>query len=96
MRFIQVMEFEATGEQASEEINNYVAAAGSETTVRRITVCLDRDKPGTIVQLVEFDSHADAMVNNELEVTQEASTDNNAGLGDVTFRNLDVFETFEF
>ena len=51
MRFIQVMEFEATGEQASEEVNNYVAAAGSETTVRRITVCGDRDKRGTIVQL---------------------------------------------
>ena len=44
MRFIQVMEFEATGEQASEEINNYVAVAGSDTTVRRITVCLDRYK----------------------------------------------------
>ena len=96
MRFIQVMEFEATGEQASDEINNYVAAAGSDTTVRRITGCLDRANPGTIGQLVEFDSHADAMVNNELEVTQEASVDNNGGLGDVTFRNLDVFETFEF
>ena len=95
MGFIQVMEFEATGKQASEEINNYVVAAGSDTTVRRITVCVDRDKPGTIVQLVEFDSHADAMVNNQLEVTQEASADNNAGLGDVAFRNLDVFETFE-
>ena len=35
------------------------------------------------------------MVNNELEVTQEASADNNGGLGDVAFRNLDVFETFE-
>ena len=95
MRFVQVMEFEATGEQASEEIKNYVAAAGSDTTVRRITVCVDRDKPGTIVQLVEFDSHADAMVNNELEVPQAASADNNAGLGDVTFRDLDVFEIFE-
>ena len=95
MRFIQVMEFEATGEQASDEINNYVAAAGSDTTVRRITVCVDRDKPGTVVQLVEFDSHGDAMVNNELEVTQEASADNDAGLGDVTFRDLDVFETFK-
>ena len=78
-----------------EEINSYVAAAGSDTTVRRITVCIDRDKPGTIVQLVEFDSHGDAMVNNELEVTQEASADDNSGLGDVVFRNLDVFETFE-
>ena len=95
MGFIQVMEFEATGEQASDEINNYVAAAGSDTTVRRITVCVDRDKPGTVVQLVEFDSHGDAMVNNELEVTQEASADNDSGLGDVVFRNLDVFETFE-
>ena len=95
MSFIQVMEFQATGDQASEEINSYIAAAGSETTVRRITICGDRDKPGTIVQLVEFDSYADAMVNNELDVTQEASADNNAGLGDVVFRNLDVFETFE-
>ena len=42
-----------------------------------------------------FDSHGDAMVNNELEVTQEASADNNAGLGDVAFRDLDVFEIFE-
>ena len=95
MRFIQVMEFEATEEQASEEINGYIAAAGSATTVRRVTVCGDRDKPGTIVSLVEFDSYADAMVNNELEVTQEASGDYNAGLGDVAFRNLDVFKIFE-
>ncbi|MEE2768268.1 MAG: hypothetical protein VX833_03545 [Actinomycetota bacterium] len=90
-----MMEFKATGEQALEEINNYVAAAGSKTTVRRITVCGDRDKPGTIIQLVEFDSHADAMVNNELEATQEASVDNNTGLGDVNFRNLDVLEVLE-
>ena len=95
MRFIQVMEFEATGEQASEEINNYVAAAGPETTVRRIKLCGDHDKPGTILQVVKFDSHVDLMVNNEPDVTQEVSDDNNAGLGDVTFRNLDVFETFQ-
>ena len=44
---------------------------------------------------VEFDSHSEAMFNNKLEATQEASVDNNVGLGDMTFCSLDVFETFE-
>ena len=95
MSFIQVMEFERTRKEASERINSRITAPGPETTVRRIKLCGYRNKPGTILQVVKFDSHVDLMANNELDVTQEASDDNNAGLGDVTFRNFDVFETFQ-
>ena len=46
MKFFQVMEFTGTSEEAIAAINNYVEIAGSETTVRRATVCEDRDNPG--------------------------------------------------
>ena len=95
MRFIQLMEFEATREQAETEIEGYIAAAGSETTVRRVTLCEDRDEPGTLVQIVEFDSYEDATVNNELEVTEERSAEVQQDTGGVGFRNLDAFRTYE-
>lgn len=89
------MEFEATREQAETEIEGYIAAAGSETTVRRVTLCEDRDNPGTLVQIVEFDSYEDATLNNNLEVTEERSAEVQRESGGVAFRNLDAFGTYE-
>ena len=89
------MELEATREQTETEIEGYIAAAGSETTVRRAILCEDRDRPGTLVQIVEFDSYEDATVNNELEVTEERSAEVQQDTGGVDFRNLDAFGTYE-
>ena len=89
------MELEATREQTETEIEGYIAAAGSETTVRRATLCEERDKPGTLVRIVEFDSYEDATVNNELNVTEERSAEVQQDTGGVDFRNLDAFRTYE-
>ena len=95
MKFFQVMEFTGTSEEAIAAINNYVEIAGSETTVRRATVCEDRDNPGKLLQIIEFDSYEDAMINNELEVTKKASEEDTSNFGDVQFKNLNVILVFE-
>ena len=56
MRFIQIMEYEKDTGEALAEVQGYAEQAGDEITVRRVTVCSDRDKPGVIVAIAEFDS----------------------------------------
>ena len=55
-------------------------------------MCSDRDKPGVIVAIAEFDSWESAKVNDEQEVTQEGAE--NAPDG-TTYRNLDVVGVVE-
>ena len=87
MRFIQIMEYEQDPGEALAEVQGYAEQAGDEITVRRATVCGDRDKPGVIVAIAEFDSWESAKVNDEQEITQEGAE--NAPDG-TTYRNLDV------
>ena len=87
MRFIQIMEYEQDTGEAQAEVQGYAEQAGDEVTVRRVTVCSDRDKPGVIVAIAEFDSWESAKVNDEQEITQEGAE--NAPDG-TTYRNLDV------
>ncbi len=95
MKFIQVMEFNSTIEEAQKGLEEYIEVAGSKTTARVATLCVDRDNPETIVQIVEFDSYESATQNNELEETQEASSENEENIGEVNFRNLDVVGIYE-
>jgi hypothetical protein len=95
MRFYQVMEFRSTAEEAIAGIHEYKASMGDQTTARRATVCVDRDDPGLVVQIVEFDSYEEAMANSEHEGTQEAAAEEAAKVGDITFRNLDVVEVVD-
>ena len=95
MKFFQIMEFTGSSDEAIASINNYIDIAGAETTVKRATLCEDRDNPGQLLQIIEFDSYADAMTNNELEVTQKASDEDTSNFGDVEFKNLNVLEVFE-
>ena len=57
----------------------------------RVTTTADRDRPGTYVSIVEFDSYEHAMSNSEHPATQELA-DTMASFCDSppTFRNLDV------
>jgi hypothetical protein len=87
MRFIQIMEYEQDTGEALAEVQGYAEQAGDEITVRRATVCGDRDKPGVTVVIAEFDSWESAKVNDEQEVTQEGAE--NAPDG-TTYRTLDV------
>ena len=87
MRFIQIMEYEQDPGEALAEVQGYAEQAGDEITVRRATVCGDRDKPGVTVVIAEFESWESAKVNDEQEITQEGAE--NAPDG-TTYRNLDV------
>ena len=95
MKFFQIMEFTGTPEDAIEAINNYIDIAGAETKVKKATVCEDRDNPGNLLQIIEFDSYDDAMINNDLDVTKKASEEDTSNFGDVQFKNLNVVKTFD-
>ncbi|MAT36763.1 MAG: hypothetical protein CL420_01860 [Acidimicrobiaceae bacterium] len=95
MKFIQVMEFKSTIEEAQKGLEEYIEVAGSKTTARVVTICVDRDDPETIIQIIEFDSYESAMQNNELDETQESSSEHEENVGSVTFRNLDVAGVYE-
>ena len=95
MKFIQIMEFTGSAEEAINSINNYIDIAGEETKVKKATVCEDRDTPGRLLQVIEFDSYEDATLNNELEVTEERSAEAQQEIGGVAFRNLDAFGTYK-
>ena len=95
MRFLQLMEFRSTADDAVAEIQRFKDLMGDETTVRRATVCVDRDDPGLIVQLIELDSYEEAMANSDHETTQDEAAKVEESSGGVTFRNLDVVQVLD-
>ena len=95
MRFLQLMEFRSTADDAVAEIQRFKDLMGNETTVKRATVCVDRDDPGLIVQLIEFDSYEEAMSNSEHETTQDEAAKIEESSGGVAFRNLDVVHVLD-
>lgn len=92
MRFIQIIESEKDPASELAEVRGYAANAGDDVTVERVTVCGDRDKPGTTIVIAEFASAEAASMNDEAEITQEGAA--NAPDG-TTYRNLDVHGTVE-
>lgn len=90
MRFIQLIEFRGDQDEFDRLMERYREIMGSETTARRATLCADRDQPGVLLELVEFDSHEEAMANSEHPGTQRWAAEATELLGQATFRNLDV------
>lgn len=90
MSYIQIMEFEMDPADAVAFIEEYRDKAGGQSFARRAIVCEDRDRPGTVVQIMFFDSAADAEANNNLAVTQAAANEFSTRVGDVHFQNLDL------
>ena len=56
MKFIQVIEETRDIEEAKAEIEGLIESVGDETTVKNLILCADRDVPGKIVTIVEFES----------------------------------------
>ena len=90
MSYIQVMEFQMDPADAVAFIEQYREKADGASYARRAIVCADRDRPGTVVQIMFFDSAADAEANNNLAVTQAAADEFSTRVGDVHFQNLDL------
>ena len=89
MRFIQIIESEGDVAEELAGVQGYAEqAAGDETVkVERVTICGDRDRPGTVIMIAEFASADAAKQNAEHEITQEGAAHAPDG---PTYRNLDV------
>lgn len=90
--FVQLMEFE------SSNIDEIVAFAkrmqedrGDALLSTRATVTEDRDRPGTYLVIVEFNSYDEAMANSDDPATDKYAAELASLIGAVPrFRNLDV------
>tara|TARA_X000001036_G_scaffold420437_1_gene441293 strand:- start:1248 stop:1538 length:291 start_codon:yes stop_codon:yes gene_type:complete len=95
MKFLQIMEFQGSPEDAEKALQHYIEKADGRSYARKATLCVDRDNAGTVIQLIEFDSWDEAQKNNELEITEEDNQETEQTFGEVTFRNLDVYGEYE-
>ena len=89
MKFIQVVEQSGDIEEARAEIEGYFESTGDDSKDKKLTLCTDRDAPGKILSIVEFESWDTASDNNDLEATQEGAAKEQATSA-VTYRNLDA------
>ena len=94
MKFIQIMEFNGSPEDADRALKQYIEKADGRSYARKATICVDRDNPETLIQLIEFDSWEEAQKNNELEITNDDHEETQDSFGEITFRNLDVFAEY--
>ena len=92
MAFIQIIEVTTIRPQEIQElVEEWSAKTEGRRTAYRATFTVDRDRPNTYVQIVEFPSYREAMTNSGLPETGEFA-EKLAGLCDrpPVFRNLDV------
>ena len=92
MAFIQIIEFRTQRLEEVERVEaEWVARTEGKRSAQRLTLCRDRDRADSYVQVVEFPSFEDAIRNSDLPETSEAS-ERIMQLcdGPPVFRNLDV------
>ncbi len=64
-RFVQIIEFQTSRIEEIEALGRPSRTEGSTApTFRRILATADRDRPGTYLTIVEFDSYESAMENS--------------------------------
>ena len=90
MAFVQVMEFEMEPAEAVRLLEQYAEEGKGITYARRAVLGLDRNRPGTIIQIIFFDSAEEAELNNELEITQRGGEEFSARALEVKFTDVDV------
>jgi hypothetical protein len=92
MAFIQLIEFKTSRIGELEAVTDeWRERTAGKRTARSGRLTEDRDRPGTYMQIVEFDSYDEAMANSALPETGELSG-KIAALCDSppVFHNLDV------
>lgn len=89
--FIQIIEFSTSH---IDEIEALADGMGDMGFARRATITADRDRPGTYLNIVEFDSYDEAMKNSERpEVGEFAAKMGELCDGPPRFYNLDIVMT---
>ena len=94
MAFVQIIEYRSSRFDEMQELDaEWEAAAGDDTTVRRLIVGRDHDDPERYMTFAFFDSYEAAMENSKLPLTKEFSQRMMAlADGPPTFHDLDVVE----
>ena len=90
MAFVQIMEFEMEPAEAVRLLEQYAEEGKGITYARRAVLGLDRNRPGTVIQIIFFDSAEEAELNNELEITQRGGEEFSARALAVKFTDVDV------
>jgi quinol monooxygenase YgiN len=92
MRFIQIIEFTTSRvDELNALLDQWLDQTQGQRTATRGVQTRDRDRANTYVQIVEFSSYEQAMVNSDLpETTAFAARMAELCDGPPTFRNLDV------
>lgn len=96
-RFVQIIEFKSS---RIDEIRALVDEGSPRlregSTVHRVTMTADRDRPGYYFTIAEFDSYESAMENsNRPETNEFAAQMAKLCDGPATFYNLDVHRVLE-
>ena len=91
-RFVQIIEFQTSRIEEIEQLGRPSRTEGTTApTFRRIMATADRDRPGTYLTIVEFDSYESAMENSNRPETSEFAAQMAALCdGPPVFRNLDL------
>jgi hypothetical protein len=94
MGFVQMIEYSGADLDAVKQVNEkWVDDTEGKRTARRILLAKYRDGSDKVCELVFFDSHEDAMRNNDLPETQEyAKQIRDVTQGEPRFVDLDVVE----
>src|SRR4051794_24455934 len=94
--FIQIIEYQTSRFDEVKAMGEEIARNDSGSIARRITATENRDKPGSFMTVVEFDSYESAMENSKRpETAQFAEQMGKLCDGPPTFYNLDVRHEFE-
>ena len=94
--FIQIIEYKTSRFDEVKALGEERAHTDTASLARRVTATEDRDRPGTYLTLVEFDSHEAAMENSKRpETAQFAEQMQKLCDGPPKFYNLEVKHVFE-
>jgi len=90
--FVQIMEFETSKIDEVEAFARRMQdERGDALLSTRATVTEDRDRPGTYLVIVEFNSYDEAMKNSNDPATEKYAAEMSGLIGgSPRFRNLDV------
>lgn len=95
-KFVQIIEYQTSRFDEVKALGEERRHNDPDSLARRVTVTADRDRPGTYLTIVEFDSHDDAMANSKRPQTQQfAEQMQKLADGPPKFYNLDVQDSFE-
>jgi alpha-acetolactate decarboxylase len=90
-KFLQIIEYTTSRFDEVRALGESRVDTDPDSLARRVTVTANRDKPGTYLTIVEFDSYESAMKNSERSQTREfAEQMQKLCDGPPTFYNLDV------